>query len=258
MRLFALSDPHLSFGVPNKKMDRFGAVWVDHAAKMQAAWDESVGAKDIVLVPGDISWAKRFEDVLPDLEWLHARPGIKILLKGNHDLWWPSATLLDQALPSSLRYIQHNSLRVGPFHFFGSRLWDTDEYSVFDLIEWDPKKGSVPGVLSDADKVNQQKLFERELQRLMLSIDTLPKQALKDGEIRVGLTHYPPIDHLLNPTRPAKLLKEAGAKHVVFGHLHSVKESWKGKAFGVWEGVHFHLTSCDYLEMAPKLICESP
>jgi uncharacterized protein len=253
VKLFAISDPHLSFGVPGKSMDRFGSVWVNHTSRMQQAWDATVGPRDIVLVPGDISWAKKFEDVLPDLEWLHARPGKKVILKGNHDIWWPSVQLMDQALPSSIRFLQHNSLKLGPFVFFGSRLWDTDEYSVFDLIEWDTKKGAIPGVLSETDKVAQKKLFDRELQRLQLSIDSLHQTG---PGIRIGLTHYPPLTHTLAHSRPAQMLKDAGAQHVVFGHLHSVKDSWRGKAFGEWEGVHFHLTSCDYLDMKPKLICE--
>lgn len=234
-------------------MDRFGAAWVNHVSRLQANWDATIGPKDIVLVPGDISWAKRFEEAIPDLEWLHARPGKKVILKGNHDIWWPSAHLLDQALPTSIYFLQHNSLKVGPFVFFGSRLWDTSEYSAFDLIEWDPKKGAIPGVLSAGDLATQQRLFDRELQRLQLSIDSLAQHSTG---LRIGLTHYPPLDHRLLPSRPAQMLKEAGAKHVVFGHLHSVKESWLGKAFGEWDGVHFHLTSCDYLGMMPKLICE--
>lgn len=87
MRLFALSDPHLAFGVPNKTMDRFGAEWVNHPAKIAAAWRETVGPRDVVAVPGDISWGKKLPEVMPDLEWLDALPGIKVILRGNHDFW---------------------------------------------------------------------------------------------------------------------------------------------------------------------------
>ena len=254
MKVFALSDPHLSFGVPNKSMDRFGEEWVNHPAKIEKNWREIVGTGDVVLVPGDISWAKKLPDVMPDLEWLHGLPGTKIILQGNHDYWWPSATLLDQELPSSLRFVQNNHVKIGPFFFFGTRLWDTKEYSLFDLIAWDPKKGEIPGLKSNQDLETQEKLYDREIQRLKLSIATLPQ-----GEpgIRIGLTHYPPLDHLLTPSRASKLLEEAGACHVVFGHLHSVKPEWNGKAFGTLKGVEYHLTACDYIDFKPKFICES-
>jgi predicted phosphohydrolase len=253
MKLFALSDPHLSFGVPNKSMDRFGSEWVNHPAKIERSWRERVGAKDIVLVPGDISWAKKLPDVMPDLAWLHSLPGIKILLQGNHDYWWPSATVMEQELPSSIRFVQNNHVRIGPFLFFGTRLWDTREYSLFDLIAWDPKKGEIPGMKSEPDLEAQERLYERELQRLKMSIASLPQ-----GEpgIRIALTHYPPLDHLLTPSRASALIEEAKAVHVVFGHLHSIKPEWAGKAFGTLNGIQYHLTACDYIDFIPKLICE--
>src|SRR5690606_31543009 len=45
MRLFAISDLHLSLGV-DKPMDIFGENWVGHEAKMRTAWDELVGPDD--------------------------------------------------------------------------------------------------------------------------------------------------------------------------------------------------------------------
>src|SRR5882672_9439245 len=102
MRVFALSDPHLSFGTPGKTMDRFGPQWVDHPAKIERAWRERVGERDLVLVPGDISWAMGLEQARPDLEFLARLPGIKILGKGNHDYWWSSISKLRHALPPGM------------------------------------------------------------------------------------------------------------------------------------------------------------
>jgi uncharacterized protein len=255
MKVFALSDPHLSFGVPGKSMDRFGQEWVQHPARIRENWEKAVGPKDVVVVPGDISWARKFPAALEDLRWLGELPGQKVILQGNHDIWWPAFHVLDQELPPSVHFVQNNHIKIGPFAFFGTRLWDTDEYSVFDLIEWDPQKGDIPGMLSDGEKATQTRIYERELQRLQLSIQSLPGDF--EG-IKIGLTHYPPIDHELRGSRAADLFVKAGAQHVIFGHLHSVKKDWRGRAFGQYQGVTFHLTSCDYLEMTPKLICESP
>ena len=54
MRLFAISDLHLSLGV-DKPMDIFGEQWVNHADRMREAWDEMVGPDDWILVGGDTS-----------------------------------------------------------------------------------------------------------------------------------------------------------------------------------------------------------
>lgn len=254
MKLFAISDPHLAFDIPGRTMDRFGAEWIDHPAKIKAHWERLIGPDDVVAVTGDISWAKRFEGALADLRWLHELPGKKIILKGNHDLWWPSSSLMEKELPSSIRFLHNNHVVIGPFVFFGARLWDTQEYSVFDLIEWDAKKGPIPGLKAGTDLAEQERIYDRDLMRLKLSIDSLPKDA---PGLRIGLTHYPPLDHLLRPSRAANLLTEAGARHVIFGHLHSVKKEFAGRAFGETRGVHYHLVSCDYLDYTPKLICEA-
>lgn len=251
MKLFALSDPHLSFGVEGKSMDRFGAEWVRHPEKIEAAWRAAVGPRDVVAVPGDISWGKKLPEVMPDLEWLHRLPGVKVILKGNHDYWWPTNAILERELPPSLRFVHNNHVTVGPYVFFGARLWDTTEYSVFDLIAWDPAKGSIPGVKAGADLKKQEEIYDHELQRLKISASGLPQG------VRIGLTHYPPLDHRGTPSRASAAFAKAGAKHVIFGHLHSVKTEWKGKAFPPVDGVEYHLASCDYLDFAPEFICEA-
>src|ERR1700682_112308 len=85
IRLFAIGDVHLP-STRGKRMDRFG--WVDHPVPLQRAWDQSVAPEDVVIVAGDISWATRPKEAAIDLQWLEARPGRKVLLKGNHDYWW--------------------------------------------------------------------------------------------------------------------------------------------------------------------------
>ena len=240
-------------------MDRFGAEWVNHPAKIEANWRSVVGPRDVVAVPGDISWGKKLPEVMPDLEWLDRLPGIKVILRGNHDYWWPTNAILERELPPTLRFVHNNHVKVGPFVFFGSRLWDTTEYSTFDLIAWDPAKGSIPGVKAGDDLKKQEEIYDHELHRLKMSAAGLPEG------VRIGLTHYPPLNHLgtsektegASPSRVHSVFASADAKHVIFGHLHSVKPEWKGKAFPPVDGVEYHLASCDYLDFMPKLICEA-
>ena len=81
MRLFAIGDTHLP-SERKKDMARFG--WTDHPAPLQRAWDAMVTDDDAIIVAGDISWATRTSEVMDDLAWLNARPGKKVLLRGNH------------------------------------------------------------------------------------------------------------------------------------------------------------------------------
>ncbi|MBC8137578.1 MAG: metallophosphoesterase, partial [Fibrella sp.] len=84
-----MGDTHLGFGV-GKTMDRFGAEWVDHADKIREHTIATVGADDILLIPGDLSWATKRHQAEPDLAYLAELPGTKIAIKGNHDYWWES------------------------------------------------------------------------------------------------------------------------------------------------------------------------
>ena len=63
MKIWAIADLHLSFGVPNKKMDVFGERWRDHSGRIETQWREVVAEEDLVLIAGDISWALHLEDV---------------------------------------------------------------------------------------------------------------------------------------------------------------------------------------------------
>ena len=49
----------------------------NHADQMAEHWDNLVGDDDIVLVPGDLSWAMKLEEAALDLAWIGARKGAK-------------------------------------------------------------------------------------------------------------------------------------------------------------------------------------
>ncbi len=160
MKVFALSDPHLAFSTPDKEMDRFGDIWVDHPRKIRINWEKTISSEDIVLVAGDVSWAKNFKLALDDLNWLDTLPGIKVILKGNHDFWWPKSNILMKNLPPTIHVIRNNCIRIGRFAFFGTRLWDTMEYSCDAIVEWDPNKGDILQKKTEDELKKQEKIYK--------------------------------------------------------------------------------------------------
>ena len=98
MTLFAIGDLHLPGG-EEKPMDIFGDHWENHFAHIAADWRARVKDGDVVLIPGDISWAMQLERAVPDLQKIGALPGRKVLIKGNHDYWWNSISRLRRVLP---------------------------------------------------------------------------------------------------------------------------------------------------------------
>ena len=87
MSIYVISDLHLSFE-NNKPMDIFGNNWENHANKIKNNWLDKVKDEDLVVLPGDFSWAMYLDETYKDFEFLSSLPGKKILLKGNHDYWW--------------------------------------------------------------------------------------------------------------------------------------------------------------------------
>ncbi|MDD4324712.1 MAG: hypothetical protein PHR37_07800 [Eubacteriales bacterium] len=74
VKLFAISDLHLAHAV-DKPMTVFGDKWNNHTQLVQEAWREIVTDEDVVILGGDISWAKNLEGALPDLKYIENLPG---------------------------------------------------------------------------------------------------------------------------------------------------------------------------------------
>ena len=87
MALYAIGDLHLSFSV-NKPMDVFGPQWKNHVSRIRENWLSEISPEDTVVVTGDHSWGRNLEEARADLEFIAALPGRKILLRGNHDMFW--------------------------------------------------------------------------------------------------------------------------------------------------------------------------
>jgi predicted phosphohydrolase len=241
MAIWALADLHLSFGVPDKGMEIFGEQWSDHPEKIRAHWLERIHPDDLVLLPGDISWAMVPEDAAPDLRWIDTLPGTKVMIRGNHDYWWSSIAKVKSVLPPSIHLIQNDVFRWGSVAICGARLWDTPEYSFGSFIPMrdNPKANKLIQV---EDPAGIEKIFARELGRLELSLKALPK----DPNItKIAMTHYPPIGANLESSRASELLEKYGVTTCVFGHLHNVPPGTL--PFGTKRGIAYHLVSCDYV-----------
>lgn len=247
MDIWAIADLHLSFGVPEKTMEVFGPEWANYAGKIEAHWRDAVQPEDLVLIAGDISWAMSLEHAKVDLEWIDHLPGVKALIKGNHDYWWHSLSKAKTILPPSLHLIQNDVFNYQGISVGGTRLWDSDEYDFEDFITYRERFSKT----KEVEKPEASKIFKRELERLELSL----KQLNKEARLRIAMTHYPPIGAHLASSQVSQLLENYGVEICVFGHLHNVTQ---GKlCFGKSRGVSYYLTSADYLDFKPLKIYSS-
>jgi uncharacterized protein len=246
MRLFAIGDTHLP-STRGKTMDRFG--WTGHPGPLAEAWDRTVTNEDAIIVAGDISWATKPAEVAGDLAWLDARPGKKVLLRGNHDYWWgDSAAKLRRLLEpyrSIVSFLQNAAATVGPYLIAGSRLWTTAEAP--------PMPGGEMG-----DEQVDGHLVEREARRLALSIEDAEKRLRSTpGLTRVVAAHFPPLYANGKPTAFSALIEAFHPAVCVYGHLHGT-EGFAAGFQGEHGGVRYVLASCDAAGFKPVLLLEGP
>lgn len=225
MSLFAIADTHLSFGT-DKPMDSFPG-WNDYVDRIEKNWNKIVTDDDTVVIAGDISWAMNFDELKADFDFIERLNGKKIILKGNHDYWWNTSKKMNDFIESQ---------RYKTISILFNNSYDVDGVSVCGSRGW----------LFDVDDEHDEKVLNREVGRLRLSLES----AVND-EIIVFL-HYPPVttdtkcDEILN------LLKEYGIKKCYYGHLHGIAA--KKAIDDVVDGIEFRLISCDRLGFIPKLI----
>ncbi|MGQ9735043.1 MAG: metallophosphoesterase [Thermaceae bacterium] len=227
MRVYAIADPHFSRMNP-KPMTIFGPGWEGHPEAFFRGWREVVGKEDLVIVAGDISWAMRFPEALPDLLDLGRLPGKKVLLRGNHDYWWPSISRLRAALPEGMYALQNDALVLEEVAIAGTRGWTYPPETPED-----------------------ERIYAREVERLKLSLKTLEGKAYHH---LVLAFHFPPFGPPGEEPPLLRMALEARPKAIVYGHLHGVDPE---KLPREWGGVPLHLVAADALRFRPKLILEN-
>ena len=231
MRVFAIADLHLAYSTP-KPMTVFGPQWAGHPQAIFEQWREVVRGDDLVLLPGDLSWAMKLPEALQDLAHVAELPGTKVLLRGNHDYWWPTISKLRSALPPGMFALQNDALRFGDIVVCGTRGWLT------------------PG--AEAFGPEDAKIYAREAERLRLSLEAARK--LSDGQTQTLLMlHYPPTGPQFAPTLFTDLIDEYRPDQVLYGHLHGLPIE---RSLRSWNGIPAHLVAADVLRFKPKMVVE--
>ena len=220
MAIYAIADLHLSFA-ENKPMDIFGVNWTKHEEKIEENWKNVVSENDLVLLPGDFSWAMALENTLLDFKFLNKLPGKKILLKGNHDYWWATVSKTKKFLESNnienIDFLYNNSFLFDNTIICGTRGWTEQE--------------------KDADKI-----IKRENARLENSLRKGTEQFGDKKDIIVCM-HYPPFT---SNNEFLDTMKKYNVKKCIYGHLHGTEAQNLAKQ-GIIQGIEFKLVSSDYL-----------
>src|SRR5205823_584337 len=121
----------------------------DHDEKIRTRWNALATEVDLLIIAGDVSWATRLDEVVPDLDFLSTFRGQKLLLKGNHDFWWSSLARVRAVAPAGIDFLQHDARVYGKVAIAGTRGWTLPDTAA-----------------SEGDT----RIFRREVERLKLSL----------------------------------------------------------------------------------------
>lgn len=230
MAIFAISDLHLSTTC-DKPMNVFSSKWDNYTDKMRENWNKIVSENDYVIIPGDISWATYLEDAVTDFEYIHSLNGKKLISKGNHDYWWTTLNKMNLFLNEngfdSISIMKNTAYMIGDTAICGTRGWIIPSSAVGE----------------DA------KIFEREKQRLILSLEDASAMGAKNI---ICAMHYPPVSKESENSEFLDIMNAYGVKRCIYGHLHGISHA--SAPIGVFSGIKLQLVSCDYLNFIPMLI----
>lgn len=227
MALYAIGDLHLCLGA-EKPMDIFGGAWIGYMDKLKEGLSV-IGPEDTTVLLGDLSWALDLQQAKADFAWINAIPGRKIILKGNHDYWWSTASKF-------YKFCEENGF--ADMFILNNNHFEYDGYAVCGTRGWffeEERSGE-----------HDEKVFKRELLRLEASLKSA-------GELpKIVFLHYPPKYKGYDCPEILELLKRYGVSRCYYGHLHGASH---GLALeGIWNGVDLKLAAADKLNFKPALV----
>ena len=227
MALYAIGDTHLSLA-SDKPMDVFGGGWTGYVDKLKEGF-QIISPEDTVVICGDVSWGMSLEEARADFAFLDALPGgRKLLLKGNHDYWWTTASKMKAFFAengfSTLDILHNNCHFYGETALCGTRGWFYEE-----------DRGE-----------HSAKIFNRELIRLEASL-----KAAGERE-KLCFLHYPPLYQGYRCQEILDLLERYRVSLCCYGHLHG--GSHRLAVTGRQGTVDYRLVAADYVGFKPVCI----
>ena len=243
MSLYTIGDLHLHFQSPLKaRAQQKERVWKNHEEVFRRNCAALLTPEDTLVLAGDHSWGRSLAECEEDMRYIAALPGRKILLRGNHDMFWDAAKTeqLNARFAGRLLFLQNNYYPYRDCALVGTKGF------VFEGPFYLNARGRIVGWDEEAEE-HAKKLVERELQRLRCSFEA----AKADGFRRfLVFLHYPPTSILEDESGFTAMAEEYGAEQLIYAHSHG-ESRFHDSLEGEKNGVVYRLVSGDYLRWQP-------
>lgn len=248
MSLYAIGDLHLHFQSPLKaKAQMKERVWRDHEEKFRKNCAALLREEDTLVLVGDHSWGRSLAECEEDFRYIAELPGRKILIRGNHDMFWDvnKTDRLNECFAGKLSFLQNNYYAYRDYALVGTKGYTFEGPFYLD------RRGRVVGWDEKAEE-HAKKLVERETERLQASFEA----ARADGYRKyVMFLHYPPTNILEDESAFTALAEEYGAEQVIYAHCHG-ETRFHDSIEGEKNGVCYSLVSGDYRRWMPLKVLD--
>ncbi len=246
MALYAIGDLHLHFQSELKaKSQRKDHIWKNHEEKFRKYCKELIQTGDTLVLVGDHSWGRNLTESEQDLRYISELPGRKILLRGNHDMFWDAkkTDMLNQIYQGKLEFLQDNFYSYQEYALVGTKghCFEGPFYlnRRGQIVGWDEKMEEHSG-----------KLVNREMERLRNSFEGAKKAGYHKF---VLFLHYPPTNILEDDSPFTRIAEEYRAEQVIYAHCHG-EARFYDSILGEKNGIRYSLVSGDYLKWKPMKV----
>ena len=248
MSLYAIGDLHLHFQSPLKaKAQLRERVWKNHEEKFRKNCAALLSQEDTLVLAGDHSWGRKLPECEEDFRYIEALPGRKILLRGNHDMFWDAGKTpeLNARFAGRLSFLQGNFYSYGDYALVGTK------GACFEGPFYLDRRGRIVGWDEEAER-RAQKLVQRELERLQSSFEAARRAGYRRFLV---FLHYPPTNILEEESGFTRMAEEYGAEQLIYAHIHG-EARFHDSILGEKNGVRYRLVSGDYRKWQPEKLLD--
>lgn len=248
MSLYALGDLHLHFQSELKAtLQLTDPVWRGHERRFREFCLSALSPDDTLVLAGDHSWGRTLSECQKDFEYMASLPGRKILLRGNHDMFWDAKKTkqLNDHFDGTFFFLQNNTGSYKDYALVGTKGYTFEGPFYVSrsgrILDWDHER-----------EAQAAKLVTREAERLRISFE-----AAKSAGFRkfIMFLHYPPTNILEKRSVFTDMAEEYGAERVVYAHCHG-QSRFHDSLIGMHRGIQYDLVSGDYLNWKPLKIMD--